>query len=112
MTLDNRVVLITGASKGLGREIEFYFGSLGCRVACVARTTERLEATAKAIRDAGGSALAIPADVTRQVVVERLVLKVIEVFGAVDVLCDCVGMLGPKMDLVEYLDESGWDEAL
>jgi 3-oxoacyl-[acyl-carrier protein] reductase len=110
--MKGKVALVTGASRGLGKGVATYFGELGCSVICTARNRELLEATAQAIRAQGGSAVAIPADLTRQTEVESLVQTAMERFGTVHILVNCAGTLGPRMDLVEYLNEQDWDESL
>lgn len=110
--MNNRTALVTGASKGLGKQVALYFGRLGCNVVCTARSGELLEETVQAIRHSGGTATAIATDVTKQAQVENLVERSVERFAAIDILCNCVGILGPKIDLIEYLDESDWDTCL
>jgi NAD(P)-dependent dehydrogenase (short-subunit alcohol dehydrogenase family) len=64
--LDGRVALVTGAGRGLGRGIALALAAAGARVVCAARTREDLDEVVGAITDAGGSALAVTADVTRE----------------------------------------------
>jgi 3-oxoacyl-[acyl-carrier protein] reductase len=106
------VALVTGASRGLGKQVALYFGRLGCNVICTARTEALLAETVQAIKHSGGTAIAVAADVTKQAQVENLVERAVERFGTLDILCNCVGMLGPKIDLIEYLDESDWDTCI
>src|ERR1700727_1773262 len=81
--LDGRVAIVTGASRGIGAEIARRFGRAGAAVAVAARTTEAgasalpgtIGQTAQDIRDAGGTAVAIPADLSKPEDRERLVAE-------------------------------------
>src|SRR5690606_40349649 len=66
MKQQRQVVVITGASAGIGRAVARAFGAQGARVALLARGQERLLAAAREIRALGGDALAIPTDVDRK----------------------------------------------
>jgi NAD(P)-dependent dehydrogenase (short-subunit alcohol dehydrogenase family) len=81
----NRVVVVTGASAGVGRAAAKAFGSRGERVALLARGEEGLEAAAAEVRAAGGEALAIPTDVTQPEAVERAAERVESELGPIDV---------------------------
>ena len=67
---DSRVVVVTGASAGVGRAVAREFGASGCRVGLLARGRERLEAARKDIENAGGKAMVLPADVANAEEVE------------------------------------------
>lgn len=64
--LDGRVAIVTGASSGIGEAVALGLAAMGVRVGCVARPSDRLDAVVRAITDAGGQAVAAPADVTDQ----------------------------------------------
>lgn len=68
---DPQIVVVTGASSGVGRAVARAFGARGARVALVARTIEALDACAREIEDAGGEALVCAADVADAAAVER-----------------------------------------
>jgi short-subunit dehydrogenase len=82
--LDNQVVLITGASSGIGEALAVELASRGSRVALMARRTERLEGVAQKIRAAGGHALVLAADVTRDGDLEAAVDKTVATYGRLD----------------------------
>ncbi len=92
--LDGKVVLVTGASRGIGADIARLFASEGGRVVCAARTVREgehpfagsLESTVAAIRAAGGEAHAIGANISEPAECERLIRESRERFGPVDVL--------------------------
>lgn len=81
-----RVIAITGASAGIGRATALRLARDGASVAICARRKEHLEAVAAEIERAGGRALPIVADVTREEDMQRLVACTVERFGALDVM--------------------------
>lgn len=80
-----KVVLITGASSGIGAALAREFASSGASVALLARRAERLRVIAAEIHTRGHRALAIPCDVTREGDLERAVALTLAGFGAIDV---------------------------
>ena len=83
--VDSEVVVVTGASSGVGRAVARAFGSRGAKVGLIARNVEALQACAKEIRDAGGQALVCPADVADAAAVDRSAAAVEEQWGAIDI---------------------------
>src|SRR5258705_7933056 len=79
------VIVVTGASAGLGRAIARAFGARGDRVALVARGRAGLEGAAAEVRAAGGQALAIPCDVSDADAVEAAAVRVEDELGPIDV---------------------------
>ena len=86
-----RVVIVTGASSGIGRETALQFGRRGCRLGLLARRRERLEAVAEEIASAGGEAMALPTDVSHRLQVYRAVQAVLDRWGRIDVLVNNAG---------------------
>ena len=86
-----KVVLITGASAGIGRELALKVGEAGGEVALVARTPDKLEAAAAAIHERGGAAHVHPADLSDLDEVGRVADEVIADHGGVDVLVNNAG---------------------
>jgi citronellol/citronellal dehydrogenase len=92
--LDGKVAIVTGASRGIGAEIARRFGAEGAAVAVVARTTDAgmsplagtIGETVVAIREAGGTAVAIPADLSQPADREHLVAETTLQLGAPDIL--------------------------
>jgi citronellol/citronellal dehydrogenase len=94
-TLDGRIAIVTGASRGIGEEIARLFAREGARVVCAARTLNEgdhrllsgsLSGTVAKIREAGGAAVAVAVDVSREEDCQRLVRIAQDTFGTVDIL--------------------------
>jgi NAD(P)-dependent dehydrogenase (short-subunit alcohol dehydrogenase family) len=85
MTMRNEVVVITGASGGVGRAAARKFGQEGAKVALLARGRRGLEAAAREVEQAGGQALALPVDVSQHDQVEAAAASVEDAFGEIDV---------------------------
>jgi NAD(P)-dependent dehydrogenase (short-subunit alcohol dehydrogenase family) len=87
------IVVVTGASQGIGRAIaEAFAGREGARVALVARTESKLEATAAACRERGGEARVLPTDVTDEAAVAEMAETVRDAWGVPDVLVNNAGL--------------------
>ncbi len=94
-SLDGRVVVVTGASSGIGRETALLFGRLRARVALVARRRALLESVANEVRVAGGQALVVPTDVCERRAARAAIARVRRVWKRVDVLVNNAGVLRP-----------------
>lgn len=109
--LKNRIVLVTGASAGIGEACVRAFASQGARVIAAARRMERLEALARELRQAGGEVLSLGLDVRDRAAVERTLGRLPEGWGAVEVLVNNAG-LGRGLEKLYEGDPSEWDEML
>ena len=92
-TMKEQVVVVTGASSGIGEAIARRLGAQGAQLVLGARRVERLEALAHAIRANGGDAVAVAADVTRRDDVAALVARARTQFGRLDVLVNNAGIM-------------------
>jgi 2-hydroxycyclohexanecarboxyl-CoA dehydrogenase len=110
MRFQNRTVLVTGASRGIGRSIALRFAEEGARVAVVARTAAALEETAKHAVELGGKSLAIPADITSPGAAEECVAAAEKAFGPVDILVNNAGVFIWRPFL--KLSPEDWDRVL
>src|ERR687896_149292 len=94
LRIEGAVVVVAGASSGIGAATAAAFAERGARVVLAARRTERLDAVVERIERSGGKALAATCDVTEpeQLTTPRVVTE--EVFGPADVLVNSAGMRG------------------
>jgi len=106
--LEGKIALVTGASSGLGRATALLFAGEGAAVVVAARREAETEATARMIRDEGGRALAVPADVTSAEQVRSLVDETVRVNGRLDVAFNNAGIFGNEGEVHEVTEER-WD---
>ena len=103
---DGQVVVVTGASSGVGRTVARAFGAEGARVALVARNPEALEHAAEEIRHSGGEAAVFPIDVAEAEAVEAVARTVVQRWGSIDIWVNnaMVTVLSPvsEMSAHEY----------
>ena len=92
MSFDNQVILITGASSGIGRCLAIDFAKLGAVVIGCGRSKERLDGTFNQIRSSGRTATMLPCDVGNREHAESMMAKVLEQFGRVDILINNAGI--------------------
>ena len=86
MKLQDRVALITGAGRGIGRAIALAYAREGAKLALAARTASELAETAKQAQELGAAAYIIPTDVTDRFQVDEMVRQAVERFSAIDIL--------------------------
>lgn len=108
--LAGRVVIVTGASRGIGRAIARAFAEQGCRLAVAARSKDELHALAGEIIGSGGECLVVPTDLAKAEQIARMVEKAAGHFGRVDILVNNAGLLILKYVVDTTLDE--WDQVL
>lgn len=102
VSLKNKVVLITGASSGFGKDAAHLFAQEEARVVLVARRLERLQILADEIHKNGGEAIAVPADISQRVEIDLMVRTVLELYGHIDILFNNAGFGG--LDWLERLE--------
>ncbi|WP_010285135.1 SDR family NAD(P)-dependent oxidoreductase [Bacillus timonensis] len=111
--LKNKVVMITGASKGLGRALTLAFAKEGARLAICARTKDELLKVRDEAENLGAKVLAVTADVSLSKDVDRFVAITEEAYGHIDVLINNASILGPSpMPLLLDFPEEDFAEVL
>jgi NAD(P)-dependent dehydrogenase (short-subunit alcohol dehydrogenase family) len=110
MGVRDRVAIVTGSGQGIGAGVAEKLAAEGARVVVNDVVADRAEAVASRIREAGGQALAVAADVSRKEGAEELASRTLEAFGQVDILVNNAGIARDKW-LVKMSDED-WDEVL
>lgn len=109
--LDGKIALVTGGGGGIGAALARAFAREGAQVVICGRRASALEATRDQIVASGRDALAVPADLTQAEAVERLVQRIRERYGRLDVLVNNAGVLGAHAPIADYpVDE--WDAVL
>ncbi|MBK1664460.1 3-oxoacyl-ACP reductase [Rhodospirillum rubrum] len=91
-SLQGRSVIVTGASKGIGRGLALRFAEVGCAVLVVARGQDAAEAVVGEITAAGGTARAFAADITKAAETRAMAEAAIAAFGGIDILCANAGI--------------------
>ena len=89
---EDKVVLVTGASRGIGREIASAFGRQGAKIVLAARSAELLRAVKREIEALGSTAIAVPTDVSDEASVRVLIDTALTEFGRLDVLVNNAGI--------------------
>jgi len=108
--LDDRVAVVTGASKGIGYGLAKALANAGAKVALAARTIEPLNKLADEIRAEGGEALPVGLDVTDVRQINRVMQEVRDHWGSLDILVNNAG-IGLKSAAVD-ITEAHWDETM
>ena len=109
--LFEKVAVITGAGRGIGRAISIGYAKAGAAVCCSARSSTEIEATARLIVDAGGKAMSVVADVTDFTSVKALFESAASAFGGVDLVVASAGG-SVENKLIEESDPVSWKHAI
>jgi 3-oxoacyl-[acyl-carrier protein] reductase len=108
--LSGRTAIVTGASRGIGKAIALRLAAAGAKVACVARSVEKLQETADAITAGGGEAEVHPCDVTDSAAVTKLVEELAEKWGGLDIVVNNAGIT--KDTLIPRMSDEDWDAVI
>lgn len=109
--LQDRIAVITGASRGIGRAVALGMAAEGAHVILVARTVGGLEEVDDEIRKVGGKATLVPFDLTDLPAIDRLGATIFERWGKLDILVGNAGSLGTLTPL-SHLEPKDWDKTL
>lgn len=106
--LQDKVVLITGAGSGLGRESAIELAGEGSRIAVMDMNLEGAVETVALITKAGGDSFAVQGDVANSASVQAMVATVLDHFGTIDILVNNAGVVG-ELKPVHEVSEESWD---
>src|SRR5439155_3343232 len=106
-TLNDKVAIVTGAGRGLGREIEITFARAGAAVVLASRTCAQLDEVGALITSEGGKALPVRTDVSDRNSVQHLVAETMEKFGGIDILVNNAAGANYISSLV-FCDDARW----
>jgi len=110
MQLEGKVIIVTGAGRGIGRALALECASHGAKVIVNNRSRDAGEAVTEEIRDAGGTAIACIGDVADGAVARGLVQQALDHFGRLEALINNAGIVRDRM--LVNMSEEEWDEAV
>ena len=111
MRLKDRVCIITGGGRGLGRDMALAFSQEGAHILLTGTTQSAIESTATEIRNQGARAQAIACDVSDESAVQHMIATALKEFGHIDVLVNNAGIIGPTANVTEVSRED-WDQTI
>lgn len=111
MKLKDKVAIVTGGGRGIGKAICLAFTREGANIVVISRTKAEVEETGKQIEALGGRVLPLSADVSNWRDVENAVASTIKRFGMVDILVNCAGVIGPVGPVIDN-DISHWAQTI
>jgi 3-oxoacyl-[acyl-carrier protein] reductase len=111
MVLNDSVAIVTGSGRGIGRAIALELAAAGAKVVVnYAGRVDKAEETVKLIREAGGECIAVQADVSQTVDVDRLIKTTLDYFGKINILVNNAGIT--RDSLLLRMKEADWDAVL
>ncbi len=108
--LKDKVAIVTGSSRGIGRSIALMLASYGAKVVLAARDKDNLEILQAEIKSLGGEALCVPTDMSLEEDIKHLVSQTINTFGGLDIVINNAGL--GIYDAVEKTSTETWDKLL
>jgi 3-oxoacyl-[acyl-carrier protein] reductase len=105
--LENKVAIVTGASRGIGRVIAEQMAKAGTKTVCVSRSFNDVEKVAKYVNKQGFTAIAMACDISNGKQFQKLVKSVIEIFGSIDILVNNAGVT--KDNLIMRMSDDDWN---
>jgi NAD(P)-dependent dehydrogenase (short-subunit alcohol dehydrogenase family) len=111
LPLNDRIAVVTGASRGIGRAVALELARAGAHVVALARTVGGLEELDDEIKVAGGSATLVPADIADFPALDRLGAALYERWGRLDILIGNAGILG-ALTPIGHVEPKVWDDVM
>ncbi len=109
--MQDKVIVVTGASQGLGRALALAFAEAGAKLVVNSRSEESITPIAQEAQTLGAEVLAVAADVSDGADAQRLIDATVDRFGGIDVLINNAGVLGPRVAIAEY-PEDEWRKVI
>ena len=106
--LKGKVAIITGSTSGMGRDTAYYFAEEGAKVVVVGRREERAKEVVDKIKENGGQAIYVVADMLEPDQIQNVVDKTLEAYGTIDILFNNAGAVSFKDTLDVSIDEWEW----
>jgi 3-oxoacyl-[acyl-carrier protein] reductase len=110
MRLKDRVAVVTGAARGIGRAVAWIFAGEGAKIVLVDLEKAGIEALQEEVRKRGGEALAVPCDVSKASEVKEMIEKVLRIFSRIDILVNNAGII--RRGTIESVTEEDWDRVI
>ncbi len=110
MKLKRKVSLITGGGAGIGRATAQLFAQEGAKVVAIDRNADAVEETRSLIEQQGGICHAVVVDVSKEEQVREAIATTVEIFGAIDILCNNAGI--SRLKRITEMTEAEWDTIL
>lgn len=107
----DKVIVVTGASQGLGKALALAFAEAGAKLVVNSRSEESIAPVAQEAETLGAEVLAVAADISDGAEVRRLIEATVDRFGEIDVLVNNAGVLGPRVAIEEY-PEDEWRKVI
>lgn len=108
MKLQNKVAVVTGAGSGMGKEMAKLFATEGAKVVLVDIVEEHLNAVVQEIKDGGGNAIGVVANVAKEEDIQNMIDSAVSEFGTVDILVNNAGIMDKMTAAADVTDEL-WD---
>jgi NAD(P)-dependent dehydrogenase (short-subunit alcohol dehydrogenase family) len=109
--MQDKVIVVTGASQGLGKALSLAFAEAGAKLVVNSRSEESITPIAQEAETLGAEVLAVAADVSDGADAQRLIDATVDRFGGIDVLVNNAGVLGPRVAIEEY-PEDEWRKVI